>query len=208
MGRTRILLAAGAGLLGLVVVAAVLVRSRTPEAPAEGTHEPKRPAPVFHESLEGSKYRNQDLGLAVSGPEGWKASLGDRSQDRHPYEGTIVRMTPAASAPKGEFQPFVSVMKRTLSDASPRDPLLYIAREVLTPEKFVTEAPTVATLSGRRVGRVGFRVKSGSTSLEVLQVVYLTKDQAILLTATAPSGSFDSLREQFEKVFQSLKLES
>jgi hypothetical protein len=116
-------------------------------------------------------------------------------------------MTPK-DAPVGELKPFVTVFKRTLSTESPRDPLAYIAREVLTPEKVVTDAPSVETLSGRRVGKVGFEVRSGATSLKVLQVVYVTKDEAILFTATAPAGSFARWREQFEKIFESLRLES
>jgi hypothetical protein len=163
---------------------------------------------VFHESLQGSRYANQDLGLSLRGPEGWDSALGDRSQDRHPYEGLIVRMTPKAPPHAGQIQPFVTVSKRTLSGGDPRDPLAYIARQVLTPEKLVTEAPAVVTLSGRRVGKVGFEVKSGPSSLRVLQIVHLVRDEAIILTATAASGSFDRWREEFEKVVESLKLES
>jgi hypothetical protein len=164
---------------------------------------------VFHEQLDGPRYRNQDLHLSFSAPEGWSGALGDRSQDRSPYEGLVVRMTPGGAAPEpGKPQPFVSVVKRTLSPTSSRDPLAYIAREVLTPEKSVVEPPAMVTLSGRRVGKVGFEVRSGAGLLRVLQVVYLTPQEAIVLTATAPSASFDELRGQFEKIFESLKLDS
>jgi hypothetical protein len=197
----------GAGLFGLIAIA-VLLRSRSSTADLPAPAKVSRPARTFHETLDGSRYQNQDLGVSVTGPDGWAAALGDRSQDRQPYEGLVVRMTPKAVAEPGQLQPFVTVIKRTLSASAPRDPLAYIAREVLTPEKFVTDAPTVVSLSGRRVGKVGFEVKSGTTSLKVLQVVHLVKDEAIILTATAPTGSFAEWREKFEKVFESLKLES
>lgn len=206
MRRALLLGVLGAGLAGLVAAAAFFGRSAA--APPPPPPPPARKAPVFQEHLDGRRYVNRDLGVSVTGPEGWTGSLGDRSQDRQPYEGLVVRMTPAAPAQKGQPQPLVTVVKRSLTAAAPRDPLAYIAREVLTPEKRVTEAPTVVSLSGRRVGRVGFEVKSGPTALQVLQVVHVAKDQAIILTATAPSGSFADWREKFEKVLESLKLES
>jgi len=210
VGRTRLLAGVGAGFLALIVAAVLVGRWKSrPEPPPQAAPETSISRPVFHESLEGRNYSNTDLRLSVKAPEGWSGALGDRSQDRSPYEGLVVRMTPAgAPTDPAQFQPFVTVVKRTLPPAAPRDPLAYIAREVLTPEKSVTEAPTVVTLSGRRVGKVGFEVRSGARSLRVLQVVYLTSDQAIVLTATAPSGAFDGWREKFEQVFESLKLES
>lgn len=169
---------------------------------------PSPSAPVFHEQLDGSRYSNRDLGVTMTAPEGWTGTLGDRSQDRNPYEGLVVRMSPKAASEQGPAQTFVSVVKRSLGPSTPRDPVAYIAREVLTSEKIVTEAPAIVSLSGRRVGKVGFEVKSGQGALRVLQVVHLSKDQALILTATAPSGSFAEWREKFEKVFESLKLES
>jgi hypothetical protein len=197
-----------AALALLVMVAAAVRRSSSSLEPSVPAAKPA--APVFHEALEGRSYRNSDLRLSVSAPEGWSGSLGNRSQDRSPYEGLVVKMTPTADAPPspGALQPFVTVVKRTLPPSTPRDPLAYIAREVLTPEKTVTDPPVVVTLSGRRVGKVGFEVRSGSGALRVLQVVYLTPEQAIVVTATAPAGAFAGWREKFEQVFESLKLES
>lgn len=209
MGKAG-LLAAGAAALAILVAAAIWVRTRREEPPPP-PHPPSvslPAAPVFHEQLDGPRYRNQDLRLSFSAPEGWTGALGNRSQDRSPYEGLVVRMSPEGTQESGRPQTFVSVVKRTLPPAAPRDPLAYIAREVLTAEKTVTDAPVMVTLSGRRVGKVGFEVRSGTGALRVLQVVYLTSSEAIVLTATAPSAAFDGLRGKFEQVFESLKLES
>ena len=209
MSRRGLLGGIGAGAVGLVLLAVVVGRRTSTEAPPSAPPVSAPAAPVFHEQLEGGHYRNADLRISVRAPEGWNGSLGDRSQDRDPYEGLVVKMTPTAGAAEsGMLQPFVTVVKRTLPAQAPRDPLAYIAREVLTPEKNVTEPPSVITLCGRPAGRVGFQVGSGPRALRVIQIVYLSPDQAIVVTATAPTGAFDGWREKFEQVFNSVKLES
>lgn len=193
-----------------IVAGAVAIRFHSRAAAPEAAAPASAPtaAPVFNERLDGRRYDNRDLGVRLTVPEGWTGTLGDRSQDRQLHDGLVVRLTPGAPAESGRFQPLVTVVKRSRSASGVSDPLAYIAKQVLTPEKSVVEAPEVVTLSGRRVARVTFEVKSGPTLLRVLQVVHFAKDDVLILSATAPSGSFADWRDQFEKVFESLKLES
>src|SRR5438477_9767737 len=98
LARIRVLIGIGAGSLALVLLTVVLGRWRTPDHSAPPVPPAAAPAvPVFHEELAGRRYSNQDLRLSVTAPEGWSGALGDRSQDRSPYEGLVVRMTPAGA---------------------------------------------------------------------------------------------------------------
>lgn len=101
--RFMILGLPGLGLFGLIAIAAILHRSPPSTSVLPKSDPAFHPGPVFHEKLEGSWYQNQDLGVSVTGPDGWTAALGDRSQDRSPYEGLVVRMSPNVPAERGSL---------------------------------------------------------------------------------------------------------
>lgn len=196
------------GLLGAAAYRLGTERFPRPDAQSVASSTAQK-KPVYHELIEGSRYSNQDLGLAFSAPDGWRGAPGDRTRDRHPYEGLVVRMNPPSTpGKKGEIQPQVTVIRRSLGPGAPVDPIAYIARNVLTREKYVTEPPQVLAVSGCRVGKVAFQVSSGPVRLRVLQWVYLTESEVILLTASASEGEFAHWRDKFEEVFSSLKLGS
>lgn len=169
---------------------------------------PVRPKRVYNEKLEGSSYKNQDLGLSIEGPSDWKAALGARLEETPPYEGLLVKME--IDAPPDEatkLRPLVSVVKQTLVGGAARDALGFLRTQIVSSKKEITQPPQVVELGGQPMAKVAYRMASGEGTIQVVQYVHIAGEQAIVLSAMAPSGQFAALEGTFERVFGSLALQ-
>jgi hypothetical protein len=200
---------AAVAVLGAVVLVAALVHwFSSPESyrpPVSDVAPP--PKRVYNETLNGSQYENRDLGLAVNGPEQWIAALGARHEQGPAYEGLIVRMEDAGPIDEAtRLRPLVSVVKQTLTAGSAREPVTFIQQQLLTPKKTLVDAPQIVQKDGRRLGRVAFEMKSGEGSIRIVQFVWIRGQEAIIVSAMAPSSKFEELRPTFDGVIDSMKL--
>lgn len=176
------------------------LRSSAPAPSAKLEPGPRRPAPrTYDEQLDGRRYVNRDLGLALSGPENWTVSLGSRSEDRPAYEGLVLKMTPPNAG-----GPIVSIVRQPLGPQDTRDPLEFIRKRLLSDRKTVTEAPARAVIAGMSVGRVAYTMGS----LRAVQVVRMTAAGALILTAVAPADRFDEVNRSFEQILSTVKFDS
>lgn len=160
MSRIIIVGAAVAGLLGLVAAAAFFGRSTIfDNSSSKNTAPPARAPRVYREKLDGSKYVNQDLGLAIAAPEKWTPSIGKRSDELPSYEGLVLKIESRGDPdPETQVRPIVSVFKKTLPPGPPRDAVGYIRANLISPPKKVTEAPMLTAVAGRSVASVSYEM--------------------------------------------------
>jgi hypothetical protein len=203
------------GLLGVILLGGIIVVRLLPPA-SHGTnaalaHDPSKPRRgprVYQERVEGRRYVNPDLGLKVTGPEGWQVTPGQRSDDVPPYEGLVVRMEPAGDPdPQTQVRPFVSVVKRTLGPGVAPDPASYIRQHLLGEGKTVIEEPGSAEIAGRPAAKVVYEMKSGGGTIRIAQLVHIRRGEAIIVSTMAPAGNFKGLSGAFEDVLKSLGLD-
>ncbi len=163
----------------------------------------------YHETLGASRYDNQDLEIQFSIPAGWEADLGPRTEDTAPYEGLVVKVQPKAAdgdGPATKLGPFISVIKETLECDDPREPVAYVTRHLLGPEKKVVEEAAPTKLGKKDAARVVYEMGDGNRTLRIEQYVQLRETQAIILTAMAPVEEQSSVRAAVEEFFASLTL--
>jgi hypothetical protein len=188
------------GLLGVVAFRLAVHPTESP-SPALSPRAPR----VYREKLDGPRYVNQDLGLALVAPEGWTPSIGKREETLPPYEGLVLKVeSRGAPDPETKFRPLVSVFKKTLAAGAAPDPLVYIRRELLGPPKTVIEPPKMATVSGRTVGSVSYDMPTAGGTLRVRQLVRIQGTQAIIVTAFVPVRSTPSCAADVERIFGSI----
>ncbi len=201
------------GLLGVVLLGGIIAVRLLPSSAGQGTnaalaHDPDKPRRgprAYQESIEGQRYVNRDLGIALSGPKDWSMALGTRTEEEAPYEGLLVKMQPPGPPDEETLvRPLVSVVKRSLPSAGGGDPLDYIRQQLLDSKKTVTEPPALVEVRGKRMGRVGYEMPSGRGKIRIVQHVYLRPGEAIIVSAMAPSGAFGKLSGTFEEVLKSL----
>lgn len=209
----RTLLILGIAPLGLLALLALaLFNGRSHETNAALAHDPAKPrraARVYDEKLDGRRYVNRDLALALEGPRDWKLDLGRRADDQPAYEGLVVKMEPAAPPdPASGVRPLISVVKRSLPAGANGGPVDYIRKNLHAAAKKIVEEPREDARAGRTVGRVVYEMKSAEGAILVVQVVHVEAGRAIILSAMAPSKDYPGLQATFEQVFASLRLGS
>jgi hypothetical protein len=207
MGRRAVILwAAGASLFGLLIAAGYFVRSTSSSASSPKNAPPPTRAPrVYHEKLDGSRYVNQDLGLALSAPADWTPSLGKRSEELPPYEGLILKMESRRDPdPETQFRPLVSVFKKTLPPGPAQDPVAYIRANLISAPKKVTQAPRLEKVAGQSVGSVAYEMPASQGSLRVRQLVRIVNSEAIIVTAFIPARSYEEFSAVIDKLLGSI----
>lgn len=208
-GRVLLLLIGVVALLLLGALAGIRALRGSASATPDRKGPPAKAARVYQEKLDGQHYVNRDLGFTVEGPKEWKLALGARPEDAEPYEGLVVKMeAPGEPDPATLVRPLISVVKRTLAAGAAPDPASYIRRHLLGPEKTLIQEPEVAELGGRPVGKVVYEMKSAGGKIRIVQIVHVHQGRAIILSAMSPETGFAALRSTFEKVLESLKLDS
>jgi hypothetical protein len=202
-----------AGAAATLLALGVLVRGLHGAGDASGPPARSRPpiagpapAKAYDERLDGERYENRDLGLSITGPRGWTASLGARAEDARSQEGLLVKMRPeGAPDPTTGVRPLLSVVKRA---AGPGDPVSYIRSRLLSGGKIVLEPPTLVELKKGPAGRVVYEMASGGGTIRIVQHVFLRGQEAIIISAMAPSAAFDGLRRTFDQVAASVEVRS
>ncbi len=208
-GRVLLLLIGALGIILLGALAAWRASGESPEASRDKRGPATRVARVYQEKLDGQRYVNRDLGFSVEGPKEWKLALGARVEETEPYEGLVVKMEPSGDPdPTTLARPLISVVKRTLAAGAAPDPAAYIRQHLLGPEKTLIEEPGQTQIGGRSVGKVVYEMKSANGKIRITQVVHIRPGRAIILSAMAPESGFSNLRGTFEKVLESLKIDS
>jgi hypothetical protein len=202
------------GLLGVILLAGlVLIRlssssTRASVVPGHDPEKSRRTSRVYQERLDGQRYVNPDLGLKVTGPDGWQVSAGQRSDDGPAYEGLVVKMEPAGDPePQTQVRPFVSVVKRTLGPGAAPDPATYIRQHLLGEGKTVLEEPGAAEISGRPAAKVLYEMRSGGGTIRIAQLVHIRRGEAIIVSAMAPASAFGGLQDVFKGVLASVNLD-
>jgi hypothetical protein len=204
------------GLLGVVLLGGIVTLRLLPSSSDQGTnaafaHDPskhRRGPRNYQERVEGRRYVNPDLGLKVTGPDGWQVSAGQRSDVGPAYEGLVVKMEPAGDPdPQTQVRPFVSVVKRTLGPGAAPDPAAYIRQHLLGEGKTVLEEPGAAEISGRPAAKVLYEMKSGAGTIRIAQLVHIRRGEAIIVSAMAPASAFGGLQDVFKGVLASVNLD-
>lgn len=203
--------------LGLFILAAGyyshVVRSRPSAEAATNAHLahdpsiPRKAGPTYDETLNGVRYENRDLGLAIDAPNGWNSSLGSRIQGGQAHEGLVVRMQPDAPLDEAtQMRPLISVVRRALPTGT--EPVAYIRLNLLGPGKEVVEKPNLVDAGGRRMGRVVYDMPSGTGTIRIMQLVHVKDREAVIVSAMAPKAAFPGLAATFDGVVASLRLRS